>query len=120
MKYLLILAVLSFIACEDADEPFDCSECPAGITGYEIVAGETALDASVTKQLRVDCPEGKRMLGAGWSVLDSTSAILDGISTYSEPSYDGTHWLVNARKNSTFATDWKLRMRCVCADVISE
>jgi len=120
MKYVLILVVLLFIGCEDADEPLDCSACPAGITGYEIVVGETALDASVTKQLRVDCPEGKRMLGAGWSVLDSTSAILDGISTYSEPSYDGTHWLVNARKNSTFAADWKLRMRCICANVIEE
>jgi hypothetical protein len=90
---------------------------PSGIAGYEIVVGETAVDATVMKQLRVDCPEGKRALGAGWSVLDSTSAILDGTATYFEPAYDGSHWLVNARNNSAFSPEWKLRVRVVCAIV---
>ena len=90
---------------------------PPGVSGYEIVVGETALDASATKQLQVDCPAGKRALGAGWSVLDSTSAILSGRSTYFEPAFDGSHWLVNAQNESAFAPQWKLRMRIVCAVV---
>jgi hypothetical protein len=88
-----------------------------GISGYEIVVGETALDAGATKQLQVDCPEGKRTLGAGWSVLDSTSAILSGRVTYSEPSFDGSHWLANAQNESQFSPMWKLRLRVICAVV---
>ncbi len=75
------------------------------------------MDAATTKQLQVDCPEGKKALGAGWSVLDPTSAILDGRATYFQPAFDGSHWLVNAQNRSTFAPDWKLRVRVICAAV---
>ncbi|MEO0421350.1 MAG: hypothetical protein AAF184_03380 [Pseudomonadota bacterium] len=88
-----------------------------GVAGYEVVVGETALDSTVTKQLQVDCPVGKKALGAGWAVLDPTSAILDGRATYFEPAFDGSHWLVNAQNRSDFAPDWKLRVRVVCASV---
>ena len=88
----------------------------ASIQGYQVVVGETPVDATAVKQLRVDCPPGKRALGAGWSVLDSTSAILEGEATYFEPAYDGSHWLANAKNNSAFAPQWKLRLRVVCAN----
>ena len=88
-----------------------------GISGYEIVVGETAVDNTAAKQLRVDCPAGKKALGAGWSVLDTTGAILEGQATYSEPAFDGGHWLANAKNNSAFAPDWKLRLRVICASV---
>lgn len=90
---------------------------PPGVSGYEIVVGETVVDNTPMKQLRVDCPEGKKALGAGWSVLDPTDAILDGRVTYSEPAYDGSHWLANAQNKSSFAPEWKLRLRVVCAFV---
>ena len=89
----------------------------AGIQGYEVVVGQTAADATPSKQLRVNCPEGKKALGAGWSVLDSTDAILEGNATYFEPSYDGSHWLTNAQNRSGFAPQWKLRVRLICATV---
>jgi hypothetical protein len=90
---------------------------PAGFqgTGYQIVVGETAVNNMVSKQLIVNCPRGKRATGAGWSVLDRTSAILDGQSTYSEPSFDGSSWMVNAKNNSSFSPNWKLRIRLICA-----
>ncbi len=110
---LVCIAVLFLVGCNG-------SPGSSGVVGYEIVVGETAVDATVMKQLRVDCPEGKTALGAGWSVLDSTSAILDGTATYFEPSFDGSHWLVNARNNSAFAPEWKLRVRVVCAVVAAE
>ena len=92
---------------------------PPGISAYEVVVGETPVDATLTKQLQVDCPEGKTALGAGWAVLDSTGAILDGRATYFQPAFDGSHWLVNAQNRSTFSPDWKLRVRVICAIVSS-
>ncbi len=74
-----------------------------GVTGYEVVFDETAVNADVSKQLRVDCPGGKKALGAGWGVLDDTSAILDGRATYFQPRFDGSGWLTNAQNNSGFA-----------------
>ena len=92
---------------------------PPGVTEYEVVVGETVVNATTNKQLQVDCPNGKKALGAGWSVLDSTGAILDGRATYFQPAFDGSHWLVNAQNKSTFAPDWKLRVRVICAKVSS-
>jgi hypothetical protein len=82
-----------------------------------VVVTESPLNATTSKQVNAACPDGKRALGAGWSVLDPTSAILDGTATYFEPAYDGAGWLVNARNNSTFAPQWKLRVRLICAAV---
>ena len=89
------------------------------VSGYEVVVGETAVDSTTSKQLRVDCPEGKKAHGAGWSVLDPTGAILNGRARYFQPAVDGSHWLVNAAYTSAFAPEWKLRVRVICADVES-
>ena len=93
------------------------SVTPAGgaLAGYEVVVAESALDASPTKQVRADCPAGKRALGAGAGVLDATDAILEGRISYAEPAFDGSHWLVNAQNSSGFAPTWKLRVRLICA-----
>ena len=88
----------------------------ASIQGYQVVVAETAVDNASTKQLSVSCPPGKRALGAGWSVLDSTSAILEGEATYFEPAYDGSSWLANAKNMSAFSPQWKLRLRLICAN----
>jgi hypothetical protein len=81
---------------------------------------ESPLDATVTKQVIVNCPGDKRVIGAGWSVEDSTNAILDGEVTYSQPSWDGKSWMVNAKNNSAFAPKWKLRVKVICADVCQQ
>ena len=111
---LAVFAVAS--ACRGPAGPPGDPGAP-GVSGYEIVVGETAVDNMASKQLRVDCPEGKKALGAGWSVLDPTSASLDGRATYFQPAFDGSHWLVNAENKSAFAPEWKLRVRVVCATV---
>jgi hypothetical protein len=117
-----LLIVASLVGCAGPAGPpgpagASGSSGSSGIAGYEVVVGETAVDNTATKQLRVDCPAGKKTLGAGWSVLDSTSAILEGQATYSEPAFDGGHWLTNAKNNSAFAPNWKLRLRVICASV---
>ena len=105
--------LLVTVACEGPPGP----PGPPGAAEYEVVVDETAVTSVPSKQLQVDCPDGKRALGAGWSVLDSTSAILDGQATYFEPAFDGSHWLVNAQNRSDFAGEWKLRLRVICARV---
>lgn len=119
--FKLIALLMFFYSCQpQATETveLDCSKCDKSITGYEVVVVESVYDNSTMKQMKAVCPEGKKALAAGWSVLDSTSAILSGRATYSEPSYDGQHWLVNAiNTNTSFSPNWKLRIRCICADV---
>ncbi len=87
--------------------------------GYEVVPFETAVDSNGWKQLQVRCPEGKKALGAGWGALDDTSGILEGQALHFGPSWDGSGWLVNAHNNSSFAPDWKLSVRLVCASATS-
>ena len=84
------------------------------LAAYEIAVFETAVDSQAWKQLEASCPADKKALGAGWAVLDPTGAILDGEATYFEPAFDGSSWIVNARNRSTFAPDWKLRVRLIC------
>lgn len=90
-----------------------------GVSGYEIVTGETPVDATSTKQLQVECPAGKKALGASWGVLDPTSAILEGRATYFQARSNGSGWLTNAQNDSGFAPEWKLRVRVICATVES-
>ncbi len=89
--------------------------CASALTGYEVVPFETAVDSVAGKQLQMSCPAGKKALGAGWSVLDSTNIILEGEALYFGPSYDGSGWLVNARNTSSFASSWKLKGQLLCA-----
>jgi hypothetical protein len=91
---------------------------PRPVAGYEIVVAETPADTTASKQLQADCPAGKAALGAGWSVLDPSDAILEGAATYSEPAWDGRSWLTNAKNLSAYAAEWKLRVRLVCAEAV--
>ena len=81
---------------------------------YEVIVGESPVNSDATKQLQVDCPGGMKAMGAGWSVLDETGAILDGQATYFQPSFDASHWLTNAKNQSAFESEWKLRVRVIC------
>ncbi len=112
----LTAGILSLSACTGPAGPSGPAGT-AGISGYEIVVAQSALDNTASKQLRADCPAGKQALGAGWSVLDSTDAILEGKVSYFEPAFDGSHWLTNAQNLSSFSPEWKLRVRLVCAHV---
>lgn len=117
---LLAVSTLWLVGCEGPPGPAGPPGLPGpagGLSGYEVVVGETAVDVTPDKQLQVDCPAGKKATGAGWSALDSTGAILQGRATYFQPAFDGSHWLVNASNDSGFEPNWKLRVRVVCVDV---
>jgi hypothetical protein len=69
------------------------------------------------KQLIVPCPRGKKATGGGWAALDSTGAILEGQATTNQPAFDGSHWLVNVKNESSFSPQWKLKAWAICANV---
>ena len=75
---------------------------------YTILSEETVVDTFPIKQLQVDCPTGMKAFGAGWSVLDVTGVILDGEATYFQPSFDGSHWLTNAKSQAGSNRPWKI------------
>ena len=110
--YLLLILTVNTGCEENSAQTQFTSE--TGLPCYSIIVGETVEDSSPIKQLRVDCPEGMRALGAGWSVLYK-GGIAEGKATYFEPSYDGKHWLTNAVNESAYAEQWKLRVRLICS-----
>lgn len=106
----------------DIPEPSEVSPGESAsslLPGYQAVTAETPVGSSPGQQLIVDCPAGTKALGAGWSVLDGTGANLDGVATYSAPSWDGAQWMVNAKNLSSFAPSWKLRVRVLCATTLA-
>lgn len=114
-KIAVPMAVALFVLALFTRDTGTLRPAEATVSGFQVVVGETAVNTAAVKQLKVSCPAGKKALGAGWGVLDPTGAILDGSVTYFEPAFDGSHWLANAKNNSTFAPKWKLRMRVTCA-----
>lgn len=115
MIFLVPIMALS-VSCNQQPPATGTSNCGA-VSGYEIVTAETPVNSDVTKQLEIKCPGNKHAMGAGWSVEDSTSAILEGEATYFQPGYDGKSWLVNAKNKSAFSPNWKLKVMCICADI---
>lgn len=109
--FLATAILLINFSCKNRSD--NCSS----LSGYEIVMAESPLDNTVSRQVEVRCPGNKYAFGAGWSVEDPTNAILEGQATHFQLSYDGKGYLVNAKNNSTFSPTWKLRVRCICADV---
>lgn len=88
---------------------------PAPI-GHELVTRESALDKLVWKQVATTCPGTKAMTGAGWGVVDSTYAILQGHSTQHDVGFNGKTWTTNASNGSAFSPTWRLQQRAICVD----
>jgi len=95
---------------------------PGGLSGYEIVVGESVLDATPSKQLQVDCPTGKRATGAGWSVsplnADAVAETLQHASqpeTWDRAARQVAHWQRHGQSSCAEMADayWALYER-VC------
>jgi hypothetical protein len=112
-----IIATAAVAACALVGVALAQGTAGSPVAGYEVVFRESALDATAIKQLRVDCPAGKRAVGAGWSVVNSTGAILEGQALHSMPAYDGAGWMVNARRLTTGSSGWRLQVRVICVSV---
>ena len=89
-------------------------EC-ATVTGYQLVTATSPLDATTRKSITATCPAGKQALGAGWGVLDSTGAILNGTALQFQLAPDGTSWTVAASNLFSDGDPWELRETVICA-----
>lgn len=87
------------------------------VGGYESITKETPLDERSPKQLQGDCPKGKKVLGAGWSFLDSNDRVLQGAMSYFDSTADGASWVGQGEIRHAPSPVWKLRLRLMCAKV---
>ncbi len=87
-----------------------------GLAGYQVHTTESTLAPGPSAQVIGACPGGQVVVGAGWGVLDDTSAILTGRATAHEVDIRGAGWLTNAQNHSGFAPRWRLQQRALCVD----
>lgn len=89
---------------------------PAGTTGIQVVQASSAFSSSPERQITVDCPAGKRLLGGGagaWgrAMISTRNEIA---LTASHPLDDDT-WLAAAHEVVATDTEWFLRVNAICA-----
>jgi hypothetical protein len=89
-------------------------EC-ATVAGYQLVTATSPADTTARKSITATCPAGKQALGAGWGVLDSTAAILEGTALQFQLAADGTSWTVAVSNLTTDSDPWELRETVICA-----
>jgi hypothetical protein len=96
-----------------------------GISGWEIVTADTALE-NVNVQIGVaTCPFGKQVLGGGYLVYPDTSgpigndlrrvAVVDSHPFPEFPAADS--WRVRAIRQSPSIGAWQMRVYVICAPV---
>jgi len=88
---------------------------PPGISGLQVVDRESTPSSEDAKELTLECPGGKKLLGGGAEVGGSGfhSVAIDA----SKPEQDGTTWFAAAHEHTTTAETWFLRIRIICANV---
>jgi len=88
----------------------------AGIAGIEIVQAGSSFSSSPERQITVDCPPGKRLLGGGAGAWGRAM-----ISTPNEIALAASHpldedtWLATAHEVVATDTEWFLRVNAICA-----
>jgi hypothetical protein len=78
---------------------------PPGLSGYQIVTGQSVQVNSIYNSVSLNCPAGKKAIGGGGG---TGGGIVPGDGPYitdSTPFVDGTGWLVDtARATSGYST----------------
>ena len=71
---------------------------PPGLSGYELVTGRSDVTNQIHNSVLVSCPAGKKVIGGGGA---TAGGIVPGDGPYltvSQPSVDGTRWLVETAR----------------------
>ncbi len=98
---------------------------PPGVSGYEIVGGESAADASAHKIATVNCPAGKHILGGGGqafaSLGDPNRDRAPLVIRHSQPISGGgpDGWYIIADAFAPYNQNWVVRVYAICANVES-
>lgn len=84
-----------------------------GVLGYETVFEQGSVDASSTEAVRADCPEGKRVLGGGFSHDPIDGMQVTRLGPAGVPP--DSAWLAAAR--NTTDSPQRLTVHAICAEV---
>ncbi len=92
---------------------------PAGVSGYEWVHKTSEFSDKPHKEIEASCPAGKKAIGGGASVVESTDIGGSNVAiTDSTPSGLQTGWHAEAEKlGQTGLVKWSVRAEVLCADV---
>ena len=84
-----------------------------GVAGLETASATSAANATDFKDLTVDCPSGKRVLGGG---IRLTGA--DGfVAVDSSRPFDPDTWIGAGREVNATAVSWSITVYAICATV---
>ena len=85
----------------------------SGLSGLELVTAVSAQDSSSPKVVFVNCPTGKRVVGAGVRVTGAAANNGDIVVNESYPS-SATQWTVRAIESNAVGTSWMLTAQAAC------
>lgn len=91
------------------------SPAEAALRNLVTQSSTSLLDMSADKALTVNCPSGKRAVGAGWAALNGSDGIIDGTVLHTLPDASGSSWTVKVHVKNP-SVPWKLTVKVNCAD----
>ncbi len=88
----------------------------AVVLGYEVVTGSSLVDSSTYKNVSLNCPPGKFVLGGGARVIGSAPGLaLDTSGPFTVPP--PTDWIADAVETIPTNDNWSLEVNLICGVV---
>ena len=84
-----------------------------GVAGLETASATSAANATDFKDLTVDCPSGKRVLGGGIRLTGADGSV----AVDSSRPLDADTWIGAGREVNPTAVNWSITVYAVCATV---
>ena len=85
-----------------------------GISGWERVTAESAIDSVTSKTVVAQCPAGKKVIGGGTLIL---SALVSGPAIVRSGAEGETAWLGQGREINGTGSNWRVVVHAICATV---
>jgi hypothetical protein len=81
------------------------------------VDAHSAYDATDAKDVTVQCPSGKKVVGGGATITAITGSSAPIVLTSSEPFNALNHWYARGRENAPYGSQWRVTAIALCATV---
>jgi hypothetical protein len=91
---------------------------PPGLSGVVIVQSSSSFESSPELTARVDCPQGKQLVGGGAGVWGrAMNWIPRGVALVVSQAIDENTWLAKGQELVPTDESWLVQVRAVCAAV---
>lgn len=87
---------------------------PVGVSGYQLVPGQSDSSSDQPKDVVVECPEGKRVLGGGTSLGGTISNV---VVAFQGPVGERQYFARAVEVVPGTASNWSLSVNVICADI---